>query len=252
MANRNPHNPTSLAEPTIVINVSSSPQGLLNQVADVGLLGSVWPKELIFFGLCVSKKIRSELLKQVNEVEIAARGEGTAQNLSGSPRSFLISMQTGHMPVGPLAREDLRAQRALQQDGHFRVSAAQVCKTLLLFQNTTVAVKGGKLPGEVILGGVLTAVCSGFGQTLSHFDLQGCKIGEKGCINLSLVLRQCRNVSQLNLYDNKIGDLGATRLAPALPRGIKLLNLGGNMISAQGMQILGEHLVECEQLTHLD
>eukprot|EP00961_Rhodomonas_salina_P272657 3684124-Rhodomonas_salina.5 len=75
------------------------------------------------------------------------------------------------------------------------------------------SVKGGKLPGEVAIKGVWTAVCSGFGQTVSHLDLQGCKIEGKGCGSLALALRQCRNVSHLNLYGNKIGDLGATRLA---------------------------------------
>ena len=108
---------------------------------------------------------------------------------------------------------------------------------------------GNKRPaGGAVLAGVPT-IC----PALVHLYLTGNRIGDIGAGRLAEVLKQCEALVTLDLGRNEVGAAGAERLAGGLAQCTTLtyLGLGNNSIGPAGTESLARVLGQCKSLSRL-
>jgi Ran GTPase-activating protein (RanGAP) involved in mRNA processing and transport len=88
---------------------------------------------------------------------------------------------------------------------------------------------------------------------VTHLNLNGNHIGDKGAISISCIISETPSLAHLNLSGNDIGDIGAQALAKALigNRTVRSLCLLGNCITDAGANSLANMLASNKYLQKL-
>jgi len=191
-----------------------------------GILADLWPAERIVIGLRVCKHMRSDFAPQVGTV-VLARSSACLE----------------------FERED-------------------IWKTLMMFPGGRISLIWRRGKAELLLQTLFVPPLSSLPLFSSHtsnaldprtnlttIDLCGAGgVQDEGVLTLTEFLRECTNLTTLNLSQCRISSRGAGTLAAVLPDcpSLSSLDLSKNRIIANGAGFLANVLGRCHALRHLD